>query len=117
MSIEAVTKDYLVLHFAEFSGEDSARIDDLNATALLFVSEEVYGAKARYALMLFIAHLLKMSANNGAGGAIQSQSVGDLAETFAVPTSLNSLENTSYGQEFLKITKQKSAGIRPLFVG
>jgi len=116
MAIEPVDKEYLVLHFAEFANEDPERIDALNATASLFVEEGVFGSKTRYALALFIAHLLKISQNQGAGGALTGQSVGDLSEQFAAPNSKTSLGLTSYGQEYLRIARQKSLGIRPLYV-
>lgn len=116
MAIEAVTKEYLVLHFEEFSAVDSERIDSLNETALLFVDEGVFGTKARYALALMVAHLLKTSAMEGVGGAIQSQSVGELSESFAVPQIKSSLQSTAYGQEYLRIARQKSVCSRPLFV-
>jgi hypothetical protein len=116
MAIEAVNKEYLVLHFAEFADVDPERITALNETALLFVEEGVFGTKSRYALALMIAHMLKVSSFEGAGGPIISQSVGDLSETFAAPQGKSGLENSSYGQEYMRIARQKSVAFRPLFV-
>lgn len=116
MAIQPVTKEYLVLHFEEFSAVDHDRVDALNETALLFVDEGVFGTKARYALALMVAHMLKTSAMSGVGGPIQSQSVGDISESFAVPQIKSSLQSTAYGQEYLRIARQKSVCARPLFI-
>lgn len=114
MSIAAVTKDYLVLHFSEFAAEEETRIDALNETALLFVDENVFGTKSRYVLALVIAHMLKMSAMQGTGN-ITSISVGDVSESYASGEVKDSFDLTSYGRQYKTIAKQKSICARPLY--
>lgn len=116
MSIEAVTKEYLVTLFSEFVNSDSERVIALNDVALLFVEEGVFGDKSRYALACMIAHMLKMSDMQGVGGPVIAHSVGDISESFARPDKVDStLSLTSYGQEYRRIARQKSAAIRQRF--
>jgi hypothetical protein len=115
MAIQPVDKDYLVLHFAEFSVEEESRITALNETALLFVNEGVFGSKSRYALALMIAHLLKLSQLQGSG-AVDSISVGNVSEHYSTPQIKSSMGLTTYGQMFETIARQKSACYRQLFI-
>jgi hypothetical protein len=119
MAVEAVDKDYLILHFSEFAGEDAERIASLGveAASIYGVDESVFGPAARYALACLVAHMLKLSSLQGAGGAITALSVGDISESFATPSGTeNSLMLTSYGQEYRRIARSKSAAFRPRFV-
>jgi hypothetical protein len=115
MAIQPVDKDYLVLHFAEFSVEEESRVTALNDTALLFVDEGVFGTKARYALALMIAHMLKLSQLQGSGAA-DSVSVGNVSEHYSTPQIKSSMGLTTYGQMFETIAKQKSVCSRSLFI-
>lgn len=100
MAVTPVDKEYLVLHFKEFDTSDilESRVKSLNDTAALFLSESVLGTRTRYARMLYIAHTLKLSINDGAG-AVTSRKVGDLAESYAAPMSDQGLKQTAYGRE------------------
>lgn len=106
---EAVTKAYLVLHFAEFADETEIRITDLNETAELLIKESVFGDMTRYARMLYIAHLLKLSLLQGSGG-VTAEKVGDLSRSYASPADGAVLSMTSYGVELKKIQRIKARG-------
>jgi len=105
MAVTPVDKEYLVLHFNEFNTDEftETRISALNDTAALFLAESVLGDMTRYARMLFIAHVLKISINEG-NGPVVSRKVGDLAESYANQFSggaagfMGGLNQTGYGQ-------------------
>lgn len=115
MAIQPVDKAFLTLHFEEFANVEADRIDQLNTTAALFVDEGVFGTKARYALALFIAHMLKVSMMKGSGGVTWA-SAGGVSESYATPDIKNSMHLTSYGQEYERIARKKSVCNRPLFI-
>lgn len=104
-----VDKEYLILHCAEFSKESEGRIDDLNATAELLINEGVFGDMTRYARMLYIAHLLKLSLLQGSGN-VTAEKVGDLSRSYASPADGAVLSMTSYGVELKKIQRIKARG-------
>jgi len=106
---EAVDRDYLILHCAEFAEADKGRVLDLNATAELVINEGVFGDMTRYARMLYIAHLLKVSLLQG-GGNVTAEKVGDLSRSYAAPADAMGLSMTSYGVEFKKIQRMKARG-------
>jgi len=62
-------REFLILHFPEFDTEQvtESRVRALNDTANIYVNEGVFGVSYRYALALFIAHILKLSQNEGNG--------------------------------------------------
>ena len=104
-----VDKEYLVLHCAEFAGENEGRINDLNETAELVVNEGVFGVMTRYARMLYIAHLLKLSLLQGSG-SVTAEKVGDLSRSHASPAEGPILSMTSYGVELKKLQRIKARG-------
>jgi Protein of unknown function (DUF4054) len=111
MAVQAVDKEYLTLHFSEFNTDafPESRINSLNETAALFLAESVLGIRTRYARMLYIAHTLKVSVNDGAG-AVTSRKVGDLAESYAAPMSDESMKLTAYGRKLYDLIKQFGKG-------
>jgi hypothetical protein len=109
MAVTAVDKEYLDLHFSEFVSETEGRIDSLNETAALIISENVFGDMTRFARMLYIAHLLKLSEMAGRGN-VTSEKVGDLARSFGTPTGTSALSVTTYGTELHRIMRIKRAG-------
>lgn len=106
---ETVDKEYLLLHCAEFAQETEGRIDDLNNTAELVINEDVFGDLTRYARMLYIAHLLKLSDMQGSG-SVTAEKVGDLSRSFAAPSDQDIMSMTSYGVELKKIQRIKARG-------
>ena len=111
MAVDKVDKAYLVLHFTEFSGDEitEERVTALNYTAELFLAESVLGNKTRYARMLFIAHLLKVSIYQE-NGAVTSRKVGDLSESYANPMNSEALQQTGYGKELANLIKVHCRG-------
>lgn len=104
----SVDKDYLILHFPEFSSVDATRVTNLNPTALLYVSEDCFGTAAKYALALMIAHILKLGEQAGSG-PIKSEKVGDLSRSYG-GLNISNWALTSYGQEFEMLAKMKCRG-------
>lgn len=86
----------------EFAQEDPARIDMFIEFARLFICESVWGSKAKFAIIYYAAHLLKMSqiAESGGAGPITSESVGELSRSYGTDASSESgdLSQTTYGQ-------------------
>lgn len=109
MATTPVDKDYLTLHFAEFSTIGEARILDLNTTAALMINENIFGDMTRYARMLYIAHMLKLSEMAGRGN-VTSEKVGDLARSYGTPTGTSALSATTYGTELRRVMRIKRAG-------
>lgn len=104
----SVDKDYLTLHFPEFSGVDEQRVLDLNPTGLLYVDEDYFGDAAQYALCLIIAHILKLGEQAGSG-PIKSEKVGDLARSYG-EIRISDWALTSYGAEFVMKAKERARG-------
>lgn len=111
MAVTPVDKEYLTLHFSEFASDEilESRVRSLNDTAELFLAESVLGTKTRYARMLFIAHMLKLSINEG-NGAVTSRKVGDLSESYAQPMSDEALQQTGYGKALFDLIRIHGRG-------
>lgn len=71
----------------------------------------VFGKHAELATAYLVAHMLTMSARQGAGGPIISETEGELSRSYASPlsgvstTNLSSLSASGYGQEFMRIRR------------
>lgn len=117
MAVTPVDKEYLTLHFKEFDTDETneVKLSALNDTAAMFLAESVLGDKTRYARLLFIAHMLKMSINEG-NGPVVSRKVGDLAESYANPFSgsaggfMGGLKQTGYGQALEELIRIHGKG-------
>jgi hypothetical protein len=116
-----VTKQTLLNSFPEFAGLDQIfpynphtsmldlLVPELNPQADLYVSDQVYPSTPAsgqtyspiyYAKMLIMAHFIKLTINTE--GRVQSDKVGDIATTYAVPVVNDDWAQTIYGQRFLK---------------
>jgi hypothetical protein len=104
-----VDKAYLILHFPEFSDVDETRINDLNATARLYVSE-CFGDAEKYALALMIAHILKLGDMAGLG-PVKSEKVGDLSRSYG-ELKVSDWALTSYGQQYEGLAKDRCRGTK-----
>jgi hypothetical protein len=68
-------------------------------------------AKANRAAKQLAAHMATVSGRAGAGGAVQSQSVGGVSISFAVQaTAGTGLHSTSYGQEYARLLRLYHGG-------
>lgn len=101
---------------AEF--QSSARIDVWIKGAQFRASRSYFGKSYVYALSLLVAHKAAMEARgaDGTAGAVTSKKEGDLSVSYASGSSEGGdLSATSYGQEFLELSKTYSA--RPGITG
>lgn len=101
MSISASTVTNLA---PELSSQSEDRINYFITEAARYVNASIWGAKADFAHALYTAHLMTL-AGLGGSGTVSSERVGDMARTYAVDTSQNSLMGSSYGQQFLAARK------------
>lgn len=83
----------------EFASTADLRIDLFVGFAGDFVSQDQFGSKAKHALILVSCHLMTM-ADRGAAAEVASEKVGDLSVNYAVNTSGDEWDNTSYGKSF-----------------
>lgn len=100
----------------ELSTQSPERIELFIEYARLFLCEDKFGEKAKFAVILLTAHLLTLANRGGQGGAVSSESVGDLSRSFATgDMSDGEYGQTSYGQMFLRL--RKSLVTTPIIVG
>jgi hypothetical protein len=69
-------------------------------------------AHADRAKKYLAAHVASLSRRGGSGGAIQSQTVGSVSVTYAVPVSATVLGSTAYGQEYQRLKRLYFGGPR-----
>lgn len=100
----AVDLAYLISIFPELTGTPSALVDALNAIAVFYVDALKFGAGAQYAAALVVAHFIKLDSLRGAG-AVTSDRVGDLAQTYQAMPITQAMSITSYGQRFLEFSR------------
>jgi hypothetical protein len=105
-----VDKAYLTLNFSEFADVDSQRVEDLNPVAELFVDQGVFGDLYKYALTVYIAHLLKLDKQRGKG-MVTEQRVGPVSKSYTSPQAGSSeLSLTVYGTMFSRMATAATAG-------
>lgn len=100
-----ISLSYFIIVCPEFAAIDPAVFAIFVNEAKEYVNVKVWGAKAKYALALFTAHLLKLKAPGSLSGAASSSKVGDLQRTYASPNSSDNLSNTTYGVLFVQLRK------------
>lgn len=101
----------------EFASESSERVGIFIEYARLFVSESKYGDRAKFAIILYTAHLLTLSNREGSGGAITAEKVGDLQRSYSTTPKAEDydLSQTSYGGMVLQL--RKTLLVTPFMVG
>jgi hypothetical protein len=107
----AVTAADVKERFPEFSSVPDSRISDFIAEAGRLVSIPQWGqTRADDGILYLTAHLLAFDASGGglAGGAVQSRTVGDVSESYAVGDAFSGsvLGATAYGRHFLELQRR-----------
>lgn len=113
-----VTASMFKTRFPEFNSVEDARIQMFLSDAELSINRAIWNPnKADLAVQYLAAHMLALSPysqSTGVGGGgklVQSETVGPLSRTYAVPStsSANTLDNyflqTAYGQEYLRLRR------------
>jgi hypothetical protein len=106
---------------SEFSGLSDPEIQRFINDAALEINTAVFGAKAVRAGTLLTAHLLTTLTPGASGGPavagpIQSERVGDVQTTYAVPTigsplgQAAGLATSKYGVEYARLVRQCASG-------
>ena len=107
--------------FTEFSSIDDARIQIFIDDATLEMSESVWGSLYNKGLAYFTAHLLTISGktasgNSGSLNTVASKAVEGVSQSFTTPSDISvknsSYLSTAYGQEYYRLLKLVSKGIR-----
>lgn len=78
------------------------------ATAEARTPEAVWGTRRSDAIMYLAAHLGQLVIRGGGGaGPVVSESVGQVARTYAQPSSMSkgSLESTTWGREYQQLLR------------
>lgn len=107
-----------VIDFApEFAAVDPAILDRFIAYAEPGVNPAVFGDETKRAGSLYTAHLLTLAqpagtAAGAASGVVQSETIGSVSVTYAVPQSGTSsaLSLTKYGAEFSRLARLRACG-------
>jgi hypothetical protein len=85
----------------EFATLTDEIINAFIAYAEQYVDETQFGDAYDHAMSLMTCHLLTLRDRSGASGTIESESLGDAARTYAIPTTgVGALDSTSYGSQF-----------------
>jgi len=122
----AITIDTVIEIAPELATEDPARINTFIGYASCFVDPNFFRCSADFAHALLTAHFLTMSNRGSAGGGgagsgpITGEKVGDLSRNYGSSSSgsgsvsTSSLEQTSYGSQFL--FARKSCIVTPMVI-
>lgn len=90
----------------KFSDLSELKIGLFIENASLWVNETKWGRKFKMGVILMTCHLLEVDSRNGAGGAIASESVGELSVSYNNGTKSDSeLDDTSFGRQFKNLRK------------
>ncbi len=73
------------------------------------VSKPIFGDQYVKGLMLLTAHWLTLERRKG-NGQLTSERVGDLSASYQSGSVARSIESTSFGKEFLRLARRKTAG-------
>lgn len=95
----------------EFNDINSTNRKNAADLAELQVTEGVWRKKADLAVALMTAHILKISdpKKSDKSGPVSSSGTGSLSRSYgSIDFSDNSLKETSYGREFLRVRRQIS---------
>ncbi len=96
MAISIVWSD--VSDFApELASLPTAQQDSILASLPLQMSEDVWGTQLDLGAVYLAAHLGTVAKRKGAGGAVQSQSVGQVSRSFAAGAGASPFASTAYG--------------------
>jgi Protein of unknown function (DUF4054) len=108
-----ITVQFFLNLFEEFRGAKRAKLTAYITIASGRVPSGVWGANTQYATALLVAHMLTAQGRQGlgsAGGAVTSETVGDLARNFAQLFDLERgdalLCSTRYGADFVQLRKE-----------
>lgn len=103
-----VTKTFITAIASEFANESESRISTLVGIAENFVNTGIFGAKADYAVALYVCHMLALDKMKG-GGAVAEKRLGKIAKKFHAPgtgsKNYSDLRLTSYGAQFLAVQR------------
>ncbi len=105
--IQPVDSTYFNALFPSLSGADPAQIAALMPVALISVDEGAFGANARYACALVIAHNVQLDLLKGAGAAT-SKSTGRVSISHAAGSQQDVWDATTYGKRFKDLCRQLS---------
>ena len=81
---------------------DLASMIELAETRL---SEDTFGDSYNEAVALLVLHMYAVNDRGGAGGALASETEGQLSRSFAAAASPSAWTSTSWGQELIELTK------------
>jgi hypothetical protein len=111
VSIPAVDYAYFTSVFPEFLNVIApGTVDALNAPALNYVGENVYGKSSQYALGLAIAHLYTLGTLKGMG-PVTMDKIGDLTtQNAALEQKKGSLGMTTYGLRLRELGRMLAPG-------
>jgi len=93
------------------TAEIDRRLLELIAEVEAQTEVEYFGTQYNLAVAYQVLHILAGEANNGAG-AITSQRVGDIAVSYAVPTSNDDWLTSRWGHKFVALRKSLCVGMR-----
>jgi hypothetical protein len=97
----------------KFSGLTDVKVGLFIESASLWVNETKWGRKHKMGMILMACHLLEVDQRSGAGGAIASESVGELSVSYNLGSKADSeLDDTSFGRQFKSL--RKTLGITPI---
>ncbi len=74
------------------------------------VSKATFGEQYVKGLMLLTAHWLTLERRRG-NGQLTSERVGDLSASYQPGSVSRSIEQTSFGKEFLRLARRKTGGM------
>ncbi len=74
------------------------------------VSKPTFGTEYVKGLMLLTAHWLTLERRKG-NGQLTSEHVGDLSASYQPGSVARSIEQTSFGKEFLRLARRKTGGM------
>lgn len=92
----------------ELKTESPGRVSLFLEAAALRVNRSVWLEKSDLATVLLAAHMMTLSNRGGIGGAVQSEKIGDVQQTFAVASTNkdgDELMTTAYGQQYLGLRR------------
>lgn len=97
----------------ELSTVDTGRQAFILAQVNSELSTAVWGSKIEIGRTYLAAHLATLfkRAQSGSGGAVSSESVGAISRSYSVTSfskNPSNLENTTYGQEYLRMIQTKA---------
>ena len=100
--------EYFRLLAPEYAATIDATVNKWLSVANLQSAETCFtDDRAEMAQALYAAHLLTLSTAGGAVGAVVSEREGDLSRTYATIKGGDTvLGSTSYGQQYIELTRQ-----------